>query len=101
MRRPAAAHRPPAFRLPPADEAGSVWRDHKLRDFMFRLRSLGLEDDPQFAALAAQIAEQTAALEALAEAQRGPGYQRPWWQDGEYDAARADRWVSMVAAGAQ
>ena len=86
---------PPAASLPvrrPA-EAGSLWRTEKLRDFVFRLRCLGLEDDPQFAALAAQIAEETQALEKLAEAQKAPDYQRPWWQDGEYDSARADRWA--------
>lgn len=75
----------------PAVEAGTVWREEKLRDFVFRLRCLGLEGDPQFAALAAQIAEATSALDELAEAQRRPEYQRPWWQDGEYDGARADR----------
>lgn len=60
---------------------------------MFRLRCLGLENDPQFAALAAQIAEETTALEELATAQKAADYQRPWWQDGEYDSARADRWA--------
>jgi len=77
--------------MQPAAEAGSVWRGEKLRDFVFRLCCLGLEGDPEFAALAAQIAETTQELEQLAERQRQPDYQRPWWQDGEYDAARADR----------
>jgi hypothetical protein len=92
-RPPAACCRPT---VPPpacAAEAGSLWRGEKLRDFAFRLKCLGLDQDPQFAALASQIAEQTQALEQLAERQAQPDYQRPWWQDGEYDASRADRWV--------
>lgn len=75
----------------PAGEAGSVWRSEKLRDFVFRLRCLGLEGDPQYAALVEQIAKETEALEALADRQRQPDYHRPWWQDGEYDSVRADR----------
>ena len=86
----------PRHPLPPphnhTDEAGSVWRGEKLRGFAFRARCLGVEGDPAAAALLRQIAEHTAALEALAEAQRAPGASRPWWADGEYDAARADRW---------
>lgn len=68
-----------------------MWRGEKLRDFVFRLRCLGLDGDPEFAALAARIAEETQALEELAEKQRSPEYQQPWWADGEYDDARADR----------
>lgn len=68
---------------------------------MVRLRCLGLEGDPQFAGLVAQIAEQTQELEALAEKQRAPDYRRPWWQDGEYDAGRADRWGGQRAAKQQ
>jgi hypothetical protein len=74
-----------------AGEAGSVWRADKLRDLDWRARTLGIDSDPAIAALAAQIREHTAALEALAEAQRQPGYERKWWQDGEYDSARADQ----------
>ena len=84
-----------------AVEAGSLWRDEKLHDFSFRLRCLGLEGDPQMTALLSQIAQQTQELELLAERQRQPDYERPWWQDGEYDSARADRWelVWWWAAG--
>ncbi len=102
-RRCSRRHRPTSS-LPrgAAGEAGSLWRSEKLRDFVFRLRCLGLENDPQFVALAAQIAEETAALEKLAEVQKAPDYERPWWQDGEYDSARADRqagWWGGVGAG--
>ncbi|KAL4452009.1 hypothetical protein ABPG75_007671 [Micractinium tetrahymenae] len=89
--------------LPDEAEAGSVWREEKLRDFVFRLRCLGLDGDPEFAALAARIAEDTKALEELAEKQRSPDYQRPWWADGEYDAAKADsandRGMELFTAG--
>lgn len=69
-----------------------MWRAEKLRDFEWRLRCLGVKDDPGFAVLLAQISEHTAALEQLAERQRQPDYERPWWADGEYDGGRADRW---------
>ena len=91
-----AAHLPPAAATHSAccaAEAGSLWREEKLRDFAFRLKCLGLADDPQFAALAGQIAEETQALEQLAERQAQPDYQRPWWQYCEYDSSRADRLV--------
>lgn len=74
-----------------AGEAGSVWRTDKLKNFIFQAKALGLEHDHQVAALLQQVAEQTQALEALRERQSDPAYQRPWWQDGEYDAARADK----------
>ena len=76
-----------------AVEAGCLWRGEKLNDFVFRLRCLGLEDDPQFAGLVSEISQHTAALEQLAEQQQRPDYCRPWWQDGEYDSGRADRWA--------
>ncbi len=82
---------PAQFPALPAVEAGSVWREEKLRDFVFRLRCLGLDGDPAFAELAARIVEETQAIEEMAVQQRSPGYQQPWWADGEYDAARADR----------
>eukprot|EP00887_Chlorella_sp_A99_P007751 scaffold20.g7751.t1 len=80
-----AARQPPA-----AGEAGSVWREDRLREFVFQARVLGLEDDPQVTALLAAVAKHTQALEELAQAQSDPAYVRPWWQDGEYDDARAD-----------
>jgi hypothetical protein len=71
-------------------EAGSVWRSERLRDFHWRLRCLGLDQDEGACALLAQIAEQSSELEELAVAQQAPGYERPWWQTGEYDDRRAD-----------
>lgn len=83
---PVLCHTP----LSPA-EAGSVWRTEKLREFAFKARALSMQDDPEIAALLAKATEHTAVLEALATAQAEPAYERPWWQDGEYDNARADR----------
>ncbi|KAI3437949.1 hypothetical protein D9Q98_000393 [Chlorella vulgaris] len=82
------------FRVPAtasdAREAGSVWRTEKLKDFVFRLKCLGLDEDPQYVDLVGQIAADTAALEELVVKQSQPDYEPPWWQDGEYDSGRAD-----------
>lgn len=73
-----------------AGEAGSTWRLDKLRDFEWRARCLGLASDPAFESLLSHIKDHTEQLERLWEVQREPGYERKWWQDGEYDSARAD-----------
>lgn len=75
---------------PFSDEAASAWRQEKLRDFVWRARCLGLADDPAVAALLGSIQSQTTDLEELQQRQSQPGYERPWWADGEYDAGRAD-----------
>lgn len=77
--------------MAPAGEAASAWRTDKLKDFAWRLRCLGMDQDPEFASILAQIGEHTTALEEMWEQQKQQGYERPWWADGEYDAARADR----------
>ncbi len=68
-----------------------MWRSEKIKDFVFRLKCLGLEGEPQFAELLGQIAHETEAVEEIAGKQKESGYERPWWQDGEYDSRRADR----------
>lgn len=77
-----------------AGEAAAVWRSEKLKDFSWRLRCLGLDQDLTFGALLAQISEQNAELEQMWQQQQQPGYEQPWWADGEYDELRADRWVA-------
>lgn len=74
-----------------AGEAGSVWRTDRLSEYRFQLEQLGLEDDPAFASLFNQIQQHTDELKKLWEQQKQPGYQQPWWQDGEYDEERADQ----------
>ena len=91
------AHGQPPAGLTRAGDAAAAWRADKLRNFRWRLRCVGLEDDPALAGLLAQMEEQSHTLDEMWEAQRAPDYQRPWWQDGEYDAARADRCVSEIA----
>ena len=61
-----------------------------MKDFEWRARCLGIHSDPAVAALIHQIHDQTTYLENLWEQQRDPGYKKQWWQDGEYDAVRAD-----------
>jgi hypothetical protein len=73
-----------------------VWRTEKLKDFVFRLKCLGLDEDPQYVDLVGQIAADTAALEELVVKQSQPDYEPPWWQDGEYDSGRADRSAPCV-----
>lgn len=62
-----------------------------MRDLVWRAKCLSLQDDPFVAELIAQMGEHTEALESLWEQQRQPGYEPKWWQDGEYDGARADQ----------
>lgn len=73
-----------------AGEAGSVWRNDRLKEFCFQVRCMGLEDDPAYTHLLSQIEQHTNMLEELYEDQKKPEYEVPWWQDGEYDDARAD-----------
>ena len=68
-----------------------MWRSDRLHDLDWRLRCLGLDQDPLFQSLLGQINEHTAGLEQLWEQQKQPEYKRPWWADGEYNEARADR----------
>lgn len=85
----------------PAD-AAAEWRSEKLRDFVWRARCLGIDQDPEVAAVIAQMRETTADLEDMATKQASPDYERPWWKDGEYDEARAeaanDRGMEAFAA---
>lgn len=74
--------------IPDLGEAGSVWRCEKLKDFERQMRMLGLENEPEFKALQRKIEEYTVELEDLWEKQRN--CEAKWWQDGEYDAQRAD-----------
>ncbi|KAI8105108.1 hypothetical protein M9435_000279 [Picochlorum sp. BPE23] len=74
--------------IPDLGEAGSVWRCEKLKDFERQMRMLGLENEPEFKALQRKIEEYTVELEDLWEKQRN--CEVKWWQDGEYDAQRAD-----------
>jgi DnaJ family protein C protein 7 len=73
-----------------AGEAGSAWRLDKMRDFQFKAKCLGIENDPAILEILKEIQEQTSELETLWEHQKSPEYTRKWWQDGEYDSHRAD-----------
>ena len=68
-----------------------MWRAGRLQDLKTRIESLALGAHPEVSALAAKMQEHTAALDALWESQQQPGYERRWWQDGEYDRGRADQ----------
>jgi DnaJ homolog subfamily C member 7 len=85
--------------IPDLGEAGSVWRNSKVEDFNRQIQLLGLENDPQVAALRQQIESYTAELEDLWERQKDSDSETKWWHDGEYDANRADEWndQGMVA----
>lgn len=78
--------------IPDLGEAGSVWRNSKVQDFHRQIQLLGLENDPQIAALRQQIESYTAELEDLWERQKQSDSETKWWHDGEYDASRADEW---------
>jgi DnaJ family protein C protein 7 len=73
-----------------AGEAGSAWRLDKMRDFEFKAKCLGIENDPAILEILNQIKQQTSELENLWEEQKNPEYTLKWWQDGEYDSERAD-----------
>ena len=75
---------------PSAGEAGSAWRLEKMRDFEFKAKCLGIENDTAILEILNQIQQQTTELENLWEEQKTPTYTRKWWQDGEYDSHRAD-----------
>ncbi|KDD74072.1 hypothetical protein H632_c1597p0, partial [Helicosporidium sp. ATCC 50920] len=70
------------------DEAGRVWRAGRLEFFRARLAELGLSGDGEGAALLSAVERESTALDALSQDQAASS--RPWWADGEYDAARAD-----------
>ena len=78
--------------IPDLGEAGSVWRGSKLKDFERQIQILGLEDDPEFAALRQQIESYTVELDDLWSRQKESDSETKWWHDGEYDASRADQW---------
>jgi hypothetical protein len=73
-----------------AGEAGAVWRAARLEQLERQLEHLGLQEDLKFGGLLQQIRESNRALDEMWEAQKSADYVRPWWQDGEYDDARAD-----------
>lgn len=77
--------------IPDLGEAGSVWRSTKLQDFERKIQILGLEGDPECAALRNLIVSYTTELEDLWKRQQESDSERKWWHDGEYDADRADR----------
>ena len=76
--------------VPDGGEAGSVWRLEKMKDFEWRMRCLGLENDPEYKRMQELIVGYTQDLESMWEEQQKPEYEKKWWQDGEYDARRAD-----------
>lgn len=78
--------------------AGEVWRNEKASDFGWRVRCLGADGDPAVAALLAQIEAQTAALNETWAQQQASESSPPWWADGEYDDAEADRWAHRPSA---
>lgn len=78
-----------------AEEAGQVWRSHKLQDFEWRIKCMGLTDSAEVRHLLAQMQKETASVDQLAQAQKAPGFQPPWWADGEYDDHRADELRSL------
>ena len=61
-----------------------------MRDFEFKAKCLGIENDPAILEILNQIKQETFELETLWEEQKTPGYSRKWWQDGEYNTERAD-----------
>ncbi|KAG7673318.1 hypothetical protein Ndes2526B_g03243 [Nannochloris sp. 'desiccata'] len=76
--------------LPDEGEAGSTWRLDKMRDFEFKAKCLGIENDPAILQILNHIKQETFELENLWGEQKNPEYNRKWWQDGEYDSERAD-----------
>jgi tetratricopeptide (TPR) repeat protein len=73
----------------PAD-AAAEWRAERLKDFVWRARCLGMDQDPEVVATIAQMRATTSDLEDMAAAQAAPDYVHEWWKDGEYDEARAE-----------
>jgi len=72
-----------------------VWRLEKLKDFAWKMKCLGMEDQPEFVQLQYQIEQYTKELEDMWEEQKKPEYEKKWWQDGEYDAGKADEYVDV------
>jgi len=77
-------------------EAGALWRQAKLQEFVRQARRLGLEASPAFQEAWKELQERSERLDELAERQESGEQPRPWWADGEYDASKASR---VAAAG--
>ena len=77
-------------------EASSVWRRETLRDLEWRVRCLGLEVNSEVQGLLAELLKHSSEVESLWQQQQDPSYNAPWWADGEYDDANADRSAESI-----
>lgn len=75
-----------------------MWRSDKASGFAWRAKCLGVDADPAVAAMLAQIDAETTALDDMWAQQQAIGGGAPWWADGEYDDAEADRCGAAVGA---
>ncbi|KAK3268510.1 hypothetical protein CYMTET_22993 [Cymbomonas tetramitiformis] len=71
-------------------EAGRVWRLEKLKDFEWKAKCAGIQDDPEVVAILEEMRRETAELEKISEKEKEEGGAAHWWCDGEYDDVRAD-----------
>ena len=71
-------------------DAGSHWRKEKLKDLVFRAKALRVQDQPEIVEAIEQLKALTFQVEDIAHKQAQPGYQTPWWMDGDYDETRAE-----------
>eukprot|EP00873_Tetraselmis_striata_P032890 jgi/Tetstr1/453154/TSEL_040174.t1 len=77
--------------FPDPGEACTVWRKQQQTDFARKAEQLGLHDDPAFRAMMAALVAENSELDRILEKQRADTSAAPWWADGEYDTAAADR----------
>lgn len=77
--------------FPDPGEACAVWRRNQLRDFKMRVKSIGLENDPEVRKILSLMMDEDARVQEMWERQRDGQSNTPWWADGEYDEAKADR----------
>lgn len=74
-----------------ARAAGESWRVETFREFRWRVRAAGLENDPSYARALREMAALTRELSEMNAAQtRADAPETPWWRDGEYDETRAE-----------
>mmetsp|Transcript_7790 Transcript_7790/g.14742 ORF Transcript_7790/g.14742 Transcript_7790/m.14742 type:complete len:553 (+) Transcript_7790:139-1797(+) len=76
----------------PTDEldAGSVWRIEKIKDFQWRAKCMGIQDNPEIRAILNEMIRETNQLEEMVQEEKSEGKKKHWWCDGEYDDERAE-----------
>ncbi|QDZ23684.1 DnaJ domain-containing protein [Chloropicon primus] len=72
------------------DDLGKVWRCEKVRDFEWRMRCLGLEDNAEAVDLLKRMLRSTEELNEIGDAMSRGEVEPKWWLGGDYDADEAE-----------